>query len=164
MADPLAGLSQSPEAQIARAFFAILKTDTLLAAAFKPILLIESPTREAFNELTIYTMAVVPFRVKLKDHPSGRSTLYLDLLVSAYLAKEGTEADSLLRGLDLGNHIRKIAFSNAELTDTSSNVITFAAVDFAHLPTLEPKDTGVRILSFQVTFQTDIAPATGAFL
>lgn len=159
MADPLAGLSQSPEAQIATGFLAVLRGDTLLASAFRPILLIESPTREAFNNLTVYTMALVPFRVKMRDHPSGRSTILVDLVVSAYLPKEPTDEESQLRGLDLGSHIRKLAYSNADLSG-----VAFDAVDFAILPALEPKDTNVRILSFQITFSADIAPASGQFV
>lgn len=159
MAEPLDGLSQSPEALIAQTFFNILKADSLLASAFKPILLIESPTREAFNELTVYTMAVVPWRVRIQDHPVDRQTIFLDLFVSGYLPKEGTEQDSKLRGLDLGNHIRKLAYSNADLGG-----VAFDAVDFAYLVGLEPKNTGIRILSFQVTFQQDIVPTTGAIL
>ena len=159
MPEPLDGISQSPEAQITQAFFAVLKADSLLASAFKPILLIESPTREAFDELTVYTMAVVPFRLRIVDHPNDRQTIYMEVIVSAYLPKEPTEQDSVLRGLDLGNHIRKIAYSNADLAG-----IAFDAVDFAYLVSLQPKDTGVRILSFLTTFQSDIAPTTGLFL
>jgi hypothetical protein len=167
MPEPLDGLSQSPEALIAKTFFGILKADSLLVSVFKPILLIESPTREAFDELTIYTMAVVPWRVRLTDHPGGRQTSFLDLIVSGYLPKEGTEQDSRLRGLDLGSHVRKLAYSNMGLVDTIADpdrVITFAVIDFAYLVSLEPRDTGIRILSFQITFQTDIAPETGAFI
>lgn len=158
MADPLDALSESPEAKITRAFFAVLVADTTLSAIFTPILLIESPTREAFDALTPMTLALIPLRIRAKDMASDRQTIILDLVISAYLPREATEENSKLRLLDLGNHIRKLTYTNLGLGG-----LTFQTADFVYLPALEPKNTAIRIVSFQITFQADIVTTTSAF-
>lgn len=163
MADPLDALARSPEALIVSKWYDVQVTDALLKSAFNPILLIESATAEAFKAFAINSLAVMPGQPRFVDHPSDRQTIFLPIVSSLYLPTESTEEMSRLRGLDLGNHIRKLAYTNTELVDGSTK-ITFGAVDFAILPTLTPKvDSPIRILRYGVTFSTDIVPTTGAF-
>jgi hypothetical protein len=164
MANPLDALAESPEALIVQKWFDVQKADSILSSSFNPIMLIESATAEAFKGFAINSMAVMPGQLRFVDHPSDRQTIYIPIVSSLYLPTEPTNEMSLLRGLDLGNHIRKLAYSNTELTDTTAGTITFGAVDFAVLPTLTPKvDSPIRILRYGVTFSTDIVPTTGAF-
>lgn len=163
MSDPLDALAQSPEALIVTKWFDVQAADTLLKSAFNPIMLIESATVEAFKAFAINSMAVMPGQMRQVDHTGGHSTIFLPIVSSLYLPTEPTEEMSLMRGLDLGNHIRKLAYSNTTLVDGSTK-ITFDAVDFAVLPTLTPKpDSPIRILRYGVTFSTEIVTETGAF-
>jgi len=128
MADPgFDGMDVSIEERILAAFVVLLKADEDIAAEFAPILTLETPTRQAFERIAAGSMAVQPYQVKAADKPSGRSTIRVGLLVSAYLEAEQTEEDSNLLGLRLGNHIRKLAFSNPRLSDTEP--LTMSAVE-----------------------------------
>jgi len=159
MADPgFDGMDVSIEERILAAFVVLLKADEDIAAEFAPILTLETPTRQAFERIAAGSMAVQPYQVKAADKPSGRSTIRVGLLVSAYLEAEQTEEDSNLLGLRLGNHIRKLAFSNPRLSDTEP--LTMSAVEVVQLTTLAPSE-GVRILSYRIFYETDIDPATG---
>jgi hypothetical protein len=164
MADPLDALAQSAEALIIQKWYDVQAADVTLSTAFNPIMLIESATAEAFKAFAINSMAVMPGQLRFVDHPADRQTIYIPIVSSLYLPTESTEEMSKLRGLDLGNHIRKLAYSNTELNDVTAGTITFGAVDFAVLPTLTPeKGSPIRILRYGVTFSTDIVPTTGAF-
>jgi hypothetical protein len=163
MADPLDALATSPEALIVSKWYDVQANDSVLKSAFYPIMLIESATAEAFKAFAINSMAVMPGQLRFVDHPSDRQTVYIPIVSSLYLATEPTGEMSKLRGLDLGNHIRKLAYSNTELV-SGTTTITFGAVDFAVLPTLTPeKNSPIRILRYGVTFSTDIIPTTGSF-
>jgi hypothetical protein len=162
---PLEGIAESPDALIVKSFIAILRADSFLTTNFDPILLVEAPTVEAFKEIAAYSLAVVPGRVTLVDHASERSTIRIEIITAFYLPIEPSNEDSLLRGLDLFNHVRKLSWENAELPKVSNPAIkiTFGTVDVERLTPLETKE-GVRVLAFKTVYQTDINPVTGVFM
>ncbi len=158
--DPLDALDESPESKIVKAFFALIRNDAKLAAAFQPILLVETITREQFKNvgawtMTVSPMAATPLRLRPQEHPSRRETVFVPIMVSSFLPPEQSTQDSKLHGLDIGNHIRKIINANQGIADTFENA------SYAPLTPLYVDETGVRVLSGQATYEIDIDPETG---
>jgi len=158
----LADLPKSAERKILEKVLAALKAEEQLSDVFRPIRLLENPTRAAFINYGAYTLAVQSFAVKLVDNPSKRATIEFGVMVSAYLPNEQTEQDSKLVGLDLGSYLRSILWGLAVLGD-SGEEISFATTDFRALTPLIGANGNTRILSYLATFQTDIDPTTGDF-
>lgn len=161
----LSGLSKGPERYIVEAYAALVLADAVLAAAFSPIRIVDSPTREAFLSYPVYQMSIQPYQVALTDFPSNREKSLTGIVASCYLPDENPGSDSPLLSLDLGNHFRKIAFTRGGALPhpvTAGVWLTFATVTFSMLTPLIPRE-GVRILSYRTIYETDIVPTTGLF-
>lgn len=161
----LADLARSPEAKIVSAYAAVVRADPLVSSVFRPIWVIENADRAGLLTWGERTLIVQPWQLRKEDFPSSREKLLVGIGVSAFLASEQTAENSALVGLDLGNHLRKIAFLNQALPNPSnpSVAMTFATVDFSTLtPLVTP--AGVRILTYRTVYETDIDPKTGEFV
>jgi len=159
----LADLPKSPERKILDAVALKLRADDLLADVFKPIRVLENPARESFLSFGVGTMSVQPYQVKPADKPSQRSTVFFGVMISAFLAKEQTEEDSDLVGLDLGSYLRSLLWGLAVEDSAYPSPITFATTEFRALTPLIVADMATRILSYQAIFETDVDPAEGDF-
>jgi hypothetical protein len=159
----LADLATSPEALILAGVVAKLRADTLLSDVFHPIRIIETPTRQAFQNYGVYSFAIQPFNVRPVDRPSRRSTSFLGIMLSAFLPIEETAEDSRLLSLNIGNHLRKILWGLAVKDPSSSAIFSFATTEFKQLTPLIGSDGGTRILSYQAIFETDVDPVDGDF-
>lgn len=157
----LEDLQRSPERLIVEAAAAILRGDEIMAAVFKPIRILDTPSKEAFLSYGADEIAIQPVSVKAEDHPSGRTTTFLGVLVSAYLAPEPREEESELASLDLGNHLRKL-FWGTDLK-VAGDALTFATTAIKMMPTFAGTNGSTRILSYLLTFETDVDPKTGLF-
>lgn len=160
----LADLAKSAERKIVEAYAAIVKADTLIADVFKPIILIETANPKDVNDLMSYSIAIGPAQIDKTDFPSSREKILVPILVAAFLPSEQTSEDSAFVGLDLGNHLRKLAWNNQTLANAAPppTWMTFATVDFTQLTPLLTTE-GVKILRYRTVYETDIEPKTGAF-
>ena len=153
-----------PEARITRAFFAMLEADALFAASFDPIVLVENPSQEAFVNYAQGSAAVQPGKVKGVDKPSRRQVSLISILVSLYVKREESEEDSDLVGLYWMSYIRCLAWGLAIPNPLDpSAYLNFATTSVEQLTPVLTKE-GTRVLSYQVTFETDLDPSTGSFL
>ncbi len=157
----LEDLQKSPERMIVEAAAAILHGDEILADVFKPIRILDTPSREAFLSYGVNSMVIQPISLKAEDHPSGRTTSFLGVLISAYLAPEPREEESELQSLDLGNHLRKL-FWGTDL-QSAGDALTYATTAIKLMPPLSGVNGSTRILSYLLTFETDVDPKTGLF-
>jgi hypothetical protein len=160
---PLEGLSEAPEAKMLRSFIGIYRADALTTTNFAPIILVESPTVEAFKEFGEWALAVIPGRVTVTDH-GNQTTVRVEVLSAFYLPIEPTDQDSPLYGLDLLNHVRKLVRKTHELKDPDNPTvkIAFDTVAVERLNPIETKE-GIRVLAIKTTFETDVDPETGLF-
>jgi len=159
----LADLPVSPERKLLAAIVALLRSLPQLTDVFKPIIVVESPTREAFINLAARTMAVQPVQVKESPMPSKRSVDKFGVMISAFLPPEATERSSDLVGLDLGNYLRQQLWGLAVTDPDYPSPISFATTEFRQLTPLVVTGSNIRILSYQATFETDIDPVAGDF-
>lgn len=159
----LTDLQKSIERYILEAYAALVRADAIMAAVFNPIRIVDSPTREAFLSYPVRTLSIQPYQVRLEDFPSSRQTTHIGIMTSAFMSSENQEKDSVLLSLDLGNHLRKLAWTQggAFVHPTLVGIsLTFATVIFSQLTPIVPKE-GVRILSYRTIYETDIDPVTG---
>lgn len=159
----LADLDKSPERYILEAVATKLRGNTLLADCFKPIRVLENPTREAFLNFGVGTLSIQPYQVTPTDKPSQRSTVHFGVMISAFLASEQREEDSDLVGLDLGSHLRVLLWGLAVTHPSYPSPISFATTEFRPLTPLIVNETATRILSYQAIFETDVDPVQGDF-
>jgi hypothetical protein len=157
----LAGLPVSPEHEMLVAFAALVRADSLLKSAFNPIVLVESPTREAMGSFGAFTAVIQPYQVRPVERPSSREESHLGIMMSFYVPSEPTEEDSLLWGLDLGSYVRALATTGAPLKKAGVG-ITVGVPDVLQLTPLMTTD-GVRILTFRLIYLAIVDPAAGAF-
>lgn len=161
----LTDLQKSPERYILEAYAVAVRADSILAAVFRTIRVLDSPTREAFLSYAIKTLSIQPYQVRLVDFPSSREATHVGIMTSAYLPTEDPDKDSPLVSLDLGNHLRKLAWTNGGALPhptTPGVALSFATVVFSPLTPLVPKE-GVRILSYRTIYETDLDPRSGLF-
>lgn len=160
----LADLAKAPERKVFEAAAAALKADSIIGAVFHPIRQLETPKYEAFLSYGVYEMVVQPGVAKLDDKPMRRETVRLPVWISAYLPWEPREEDSRLVGLDLGNRIRTLFWGKTFMDPGNPGIgMNVATTSFRFLELLAPKDGATRILTWEVMFEIDINPTTGAF-
>ncbi len=161
------GLPESPESIIVDTFYDLIAQDSWLNTTFDPIVLIEGADKNAFKGFYAGALTVVPLAVRTKDNASDRQTVSVDIIIGAYRTAEPADERSELFGLRLGNHLRKLVYSNNGLIDATVDppqTVTFATAGFSFLAVVEPKeDSGTRIFFYKVTFETDLFPQTGLF-
>lgn len=156
-------IAVSPEKQITTQVLALLRADVNLTGLFSPIRLLENPTRDAFLSYGVNTLTIQPFNVKAVDHPSGRSTSLLGLMISAFVPNEQGEEDSTLFGLDLGSYLRSLLWGYAVNPPSPGVNLTFATTEFRQLTPLIGEHGATKILSYQAIFETDIDPRANDF-
>lgn len=160
----LTGMAKSPERKVFEAAVAFIRADLILAAGFNPILQLETPTWKAFLNYGNNSMAVQPYQVKSVDFPSHRQTIRMTVHVTAYLAVEPEDENSALSGLDLLNHLRRLFYGKTFLDpDDSTQEMNVATTTVDQSPAMMPVDGGTRLLNYEITFEFDIDPTTGAF-
>lgn len=153
-------LTDGPEVRLLKAAAEIVKADPILSW-FQPILIVEVASVKAMLAWGSGTLVIQPVTVKPADKPSRRSTSFFSIWISAYLPGESREEDSKLEGTNLLNVVRKLFWGEA--LREASTPISFATTEVAMLTPLVGVSGSTRILTYQVTVETDIDPRVGDF-
>lgn len=163
----LDGLAESPEARIVKSFHRVLRDDPRINTIFDPVRLIELPQPIQMPEFAAYSLVICPTRITGKDWAQERQTTFVDMFVGFFLPWEDSTRDSELRGLDLLNLLRMIAWENVELKDTipdPDKIITIATMDVRFEPLLPLPSKMTRVVWAHVVMNTDIWPRKGVIV